>query len=974
MPQDLCTIVAKPHPFDCETVFAEAKAGMTIAEMLGEGASQTCSIAIDGQDVPQALWRSVRPKAGRTIHIVLYPQGGSSGKWIRLIAMVVLTYFTAGIASGAYGTVLGVSSASGLAALGAGMMMVGMLAINALVPPPTPKGLNGGGDPFQQLNSLTGTSNQTNPYGVIPCVVGSFRFFPPHAALPYTEISGDDQYLRMLLDLGYGDLDISDIRIGETDIASYDDVEWEISTSPSLFAQDIYELGVGVPLSAVNDTATRTTQAATREISLDIIFNGGLFGIDAKNNTLTAYTSFSVQYRAVGGSTWINAATATGLTSTGGLTSNGATFQISSSKRKTLRAGIRWTVPAGQYDVSVTRGATTYSGTQQADVHDAAWSVLRSVNPQLPSTTNTLKLAVRIKATDQLNGVVQNLSVLASQKVRRWDSATQSWLTPAASTNPAWIYLWLMTTCPAVMRRLADNRMDLEGIAAWAAECEAKGYAIGFVMDSGRAFGDIVRDVLAAGRASFGLHNSLYSAVRDIAQSVPVQMFTPANSWGFSYSRTFADLPHALRVSFTNPEASYQQDVRVVYADGFNASNATRFESLDLRMVIDPDAAWRLGRYHLAVIYNRPNQYTFQADIEHMVCERGDLVHVAHDITGWGVAWGRVKAVNGSRIVLDEVVDFDSSKTYTLRVRRDDNTQVTATPTGEVTWDSTHITFDSDASWDSGDGPTQVFTMSPVLDVQRGDLYVIGEVNRDVAKLIVRKIEPGDDLTATITAVDAAQEVWTSDAGTPPAFVSDITGKSWCSAPATPNVTLYAGTTAPNGAGVIRAVTGVSSAPQGGLYRFPVGGGGGGCVVVESFLADMRRAGDVAVGDTLAMGDPETLADRIGAVTFSEPVMQPCVEIITASGVVLRCSLSAPIPTERDGIVLAPHLAGKSVGVRDGNGVRWEPVARIRSIGMRLVQHISVNDGCFWAGAEQGRYILHHNKKARDVENDVRVA
>lgn len=950
MPQDLCTIVAKPHPFDCQTVYAQAKAGMTIAEMLGEGASQTCSVSIDGYDVPQALWASVKPKAGHTIHIVLYPQGGGNGaKWIRLVAMVVLM-----IAAPYLAPYLATAFGGSVAVWTGVVMMVGTLAINALVPPPTPKlGGMGGGDPFQQLNSLTGTSNQTNPYGVIPCVVGSFRLFPPHAALPYTEISGDDQYLRMLLDLGHGDLDISDIRIGETDIASYEDVEWEISTSPSLFAQDIYELGVGVPLSAVNDTATRTTQAATREISLDIIFNGGLFGIDDRNNTLTAYTSFSVQYRPVGASTWTNAATATGLTSTGGLVSNGTTFQISSSKRKTLRAGIRWTVPSGQYDVSVTRGATTYSGTKQADVHDAAWSVLRSVNPQLPSTTNTMKLAVRIKATDQLNGVVQNLSVLASQKVRRWDSATQSWLAPVASTNPAWIYLWLMTTCPAVMRRLADNRMDLDGIAAWAAECDAKGYAIGFVMDSGRAFGDIIRDVLAAGRASFGLHNSLYSAVRDIAQSVPVQMFTPANSWGFSYSRTFADLPHALRVSFTNPAASYQQDIRVVYADGFDASNATRFESLDLRMVIDPDAAWRLGRYHLAVIYNRPNQYTFQADIEHMVCERGDLVHVAHDITGWGVAWGRVKGISGSTVTLDGPVVLESGKTYVFRIRREDGTQVTETIT-------------------SAAGEFQTLTLAnPLMTGGVGDLYVVGEVNRGVAQLIVRKIDPGDDLTATITAVDAAPDVWTADSGTPPAFVSDITGKSWCAAPPPPVVTIRAGDSAPDDAGIIKAVTGISSDPKGGLYRFPVGGGGGGCVVVESFLADMRQAGDVSVGDTLAMGDPETLADRIGTVTFSESVMQPCVEVITASGAVLRCSLSAPIPTERDGIVLAPHLAGKSVGVRDGNGVLWEPVARIRSIGMRLVQHISANDGCFWAGAEQGRYILHHNKKAREVEGTV---
>lgn len=563
----------------------------------------------------------------------------------------------------------------------------------------------------------------------------------------------------------------------------------------------------------------------------------------------------------------------------------------------------------------------------------------------MPSTTGTTKLAVRIKATDQLNGVVSTLSVLASQKIRKIDGTTFMDIAPAATANPAWIYLWLLTQCPAVARRVPDSRVDLAGIVDWATECEAKGFAIGFVMDQGRALGDVLRDVLAAGRASFGLRNGLYSAVRDLPQTVPVQMFTPANSSGFSYSRSFLDPPHALRVKFTNPEANDQQDIRMVYWDGYNASNATRFEELDLSMVIDPDAAWRLGRYHLAVIYNRMTQYTFKADIEHMVCERGDLIHVAHDITGWGVAWGRVKAVSDSAVTLDGPVTLESGKTYQFRIRKDDLTQ-----------QAVNIT--------SAAGFQQVITLaSAITGMQAGDLYEIGEVNQGVAQLIVRAVEPAEDFTATLTCVDAAPQVLTADSGTPPPFVSDITGKAWCAAPEPPVVTIRAGDSAPDDAGIIKAVTGISGGSKGGIYRFPVGGGGG-CVVVDSILGDMRRAGDVQVGDVLDMADAVTLAPRQDTVTYSEPKLQPCVEIITASGIVLRCSLSAPIPTEHDGVVLAPNLAGKNVGVRDGNGTRWEAVTRIRSIGQRMVQHISVNDGCFWAGAEQGRCILHHNKNA----------
>lgn len=299
------------------------------------------------------------------------------------------------------------------------------------------------------------------------------------------------------------------------------------------------------------------------------------------------------------------------------------------------------------------------------------------------------------------------------------------------------------------------------------------------------------------------MRNGLYSAVRDLPQTVPVQMFTPANSWGFSYSRSFLDPPHALRVKFTNPEANDQQDIRMVYADGYSEANATRFEELDLSMVIDPDAAWRLGRYHLAVIYNRMTQYTLQADIEHMVCERGDLIHVAHDITGWGVAWGRVKAVSGSTVTLDGPVTLESGKTYQFRVRKDDLAQA-----------AVNIT--------SAAGFQQVLTLaSAITGMQPGDLYEVGEVSHGVAPLIVRAVEPGPDFTATLTCVDAAPAVLTADSGTPPTFVSSITGTMWCAPPDPPVVTIRAGNSGPDDAGIIHAQTGVSPAPQPGIYRLP---------------------------------------------------------------------------------------------------------------------------------------------------------
>lgn len=812
-----CTLVAKPHPLRSDTVYAEVQAGQTLLQMLGEGASHAMEVRVGGELVPRVFWAHVRPKTGQCIHVSMYPQGHGATKILSMVLMVVIMIYAPYLAGAMQGLAWGTAATGiGGALLTAGIMMVGSLLVNALIPPPSPKGLSAGasGDPFKQLESITGTSNQATPYGVIPCVVGTMRFFPPHAAMPYTEISGDDQYLRMLLDCGYGDLDISDIQIGGTAISSYDDVEYEFGTNPGLFTQDVYELPVSVDMSTDGASATRTTQSASNEISLDLVFNGGLYGMDTSGKTTQGTVTFNIQYAPAGSGTWASAAGATGLTSTNGLQASGATFTVSSSARKTLRCGVRWKVTPGQYDVKVTRISSAFPGSAGTSMQSGgcAWSVLRSVAYHNPSSTGTVKLAVRIKATGQLNGVVQNLSVLAAQKIPQWNKTTQSWSANAETQNPAWIRAWLLTRCPAVQRRLPDTRLDLDGIADWAAECDAKGLVCSFMMDSARALFDVDRDVLAAGRGSFGMRNGLYGVVRDMAQTVPVQIFTPANSWGFDYTRVFSDLPHALRVKFTNPEANYQQDETIVYWDGYSADGAggttiaTRFEQLDLSMVPDPYAAWKLGRYHLAVAYNRPNTYTLNVDIESIVCERGDLVYCAHDITHWGADWGRITAVSsdGKTVTLDGPVTLAAGVTYNFRVRRSDGTQTTGNVTNTA-------------------GDTQTITLSTAMRASDvGNLFVLGDVLQGVAPLIVKLIDPGDNLSAQLTLVDAAPAVLTADSGTPPPFVSAITGQSWCAAPDPPQLSLIV-SGAPNDSGSFNQGGGLSLPPQGGILR---GGGG----------------------------------------------------------------------------------------------------------------------------------------------------
>src|SRR5947207_5375360 len=61
-----------------------------------------------------------------------------------------------------------------------------------------------------------------------------------------------------------------------------------------------------------------------------------------------------------------------------------------------------------------------------------------------------------------------------------------------------------------------------------------------------------------------------------------------------------------------------------------------------------PAQAWKDGRYHIATARLRPETYSFFADIEHIVCTRGDLIRFTHDVPMFGLMSARVKSLTTS--------------------------------------------------------------------------------------------------------------------------------------------------------------------------------------------------------------------------------------------------------------------------------------------------------------------------------------
>lgn len=139
--------------------------------------------------------------------------------------------------------------------------------------------------------------------------------------------------------------------------------------------------------------------------------------------------------------------------------------------------------------------------------------------------------------------------------------------------------------------------------------------------------------------------------------------------------------------------------------------------------------------------------------------------------------------------------------------------------------------------------------------------------------------------------------------------------------------------------------------------------GGGGCVVVDAVLQDFPRAGDVEVGDDMLISDPVSGDQSIAQVSYSEAKLQPCVRVITDTGVTLSCSTTAPIADEDGNQIMAPDLLGVRIPVMVDGQHYIDTVVDVEDIGEQMVQHITVDDSFFLAGDVDGMFMYHHNKQ-----------
>lgn len=659
----------------------------------------------------------------------------------------------------------------------------------------------GGNKPSDPVYGVSGGSNSEAKWGKVPVVFGKHLIVPPYAVKPWTEIStssggtdGDTQYLHLMYCIGVGPMKISNLKFGDTmlapnasavkngpitDIVNFSDITIQVyddGTSPSLYPNTVIEDRVGTTIKYATEKVM-TTAKNIDKFSVEISFPSGLYAYSSAGSRVNRTVHVEARYRTAGSGTAWSLMTPMPFFS-------GDNHEITKNDPEILRftssvSGLPLPEVPVAYEVIVKRLNVDMT-TDDKGADTIRWDVLRSertsagsadpayYRPILAATAAKLCIvAMKVKANESISGTVDSFSCLAEPQYHVYSGSgtgSAQW-TLGYSKNPAVAYLAALrgTMNP---RPIADADIDWVRLEAWYNTCNTKGWECNAVVGSGERLFDMLAKIAATGRARPLIRDGKYSVVVDEAKTTIVQHFTPRNSSGFTWTKSFPDYPHALRVSFISDKDDYSQVDRIVCDTGYTEATATEFHKSSMWGVTDPSLISKHGYYQLAVAHSRAEVYSFDTSAESIVCELGDLIVCTHDVPMFGLQSARVKAVtlNGSSqataITVDESITQESGKTYAVRYRRgSDNTSVLAT-LSTVVGVGYELTFAT---------PISASTV-PAID----DLVLFGESGSESVRLIVAGIEPGENMEAKIYAVDEAPGVHTADSGTIPAWDAHI--------------------------------------------------------------------------------------------------------------------------------------------------------------------------------------------------------
>lgn len=660
---------------------------------------------IDGDEVEEARWADLVIRENMHVAICIAPQGGGDGgskiltTVLTIFVMVAAFWIGGGALAGTLGTAFAAGSAGAYIAAAA-VTALGNLAISALVKPPSAPAQ----DRINPVYAIDGATNRFAPFEPIILSVGRRRVFPRSVARGFQEIIGDDFYYRLVVEWGPIGVALSDLKAGDTPLASLDGVEQQhrlvaSDPHPTLYPAQVFQEAVGADLDSSVDWEMRRTIPDATEASIIIGWPTGLGHTSKKGDSESWGSQVEIRYRLVTGlpgSETFGAWTSppgNGVASTrGSFTAGAGKYGFIEKKRnQPFFRAITFPLPAaGLYEVEVRRSSENRDFEATRTVDDMSWQVIESRRPGQPVLRDDVAYSVfRFKGSGETQGRVETINAIVDRLIPRFDTAflasgdlstaSAASLTTVGASSSAWeIILWLYRNGFEGRRALTDAEINWPSFAAAEKNRAALGWTFDHVFEGAASIEEAVETIAfaACGRAAF--IGNVLTAIVDAPQLAPVAVLSDRKVRNVRAVKRLSRPPHGFRVTFDDAADGYRTREVRVYTGGYTAETATLFEEIRVPGAVNWTPLHRLVQrnYRNSRLQNRTLTCEYPVHDVDTAIRLGAWVGIRTKVVEVGRASGWIRSVqtNGlgevTGVTLDQVVELTEAGSLVLQWSR----------------------------------------------------------------------------------------------------------------------------------------------------------------------------------------------------------------------------------------------------------------------------------------------------------------
>lgn len=430
-----------------------------------------------------------------------------------------------------------------------------------------------------------------------------------------------------------------------------------------------------------------------------------------------------------------------------------------------------------RYDVRVTALSLPHTS---RDCSFMQWNTLSSfADDSAYSRPNKVLVALRIKATNQLNGGVPDINWRQRRTIGyAWNPETQAY-EQVDLRNPVWAAYDILHHCRKLFNiNTQTEEYHVDGCPKerftqywdqWQAAADyadedvknADGsteprFRFDAYYDTSLRRYEAANKALAVAHATLVRHGLQLGVVVD-KPGVIHQVFGEGRTLISSVKGEFSateDRAHSLQVTYNDTQNDFKNTEFFIRSDAYATAAADGQDNtaqLSLFGVSSRTQAYREAVYALATNERQLQTIQFSADVNAFVCEYGDLIGVNSQVPRIGVASGRIVSVSGTTVKLDKAITFTRGEAYTIMFQLSTNDALISREVTAFTADTTTDTITVTAAFDDGAVPAVL------------DNYVLGLKDKAAKPFRITKIERDGDQKVSITAVEYDDAVFALD-------------------------------------------------------------------------------------------------------------------------------------------------------------------------------------------------------------------